>query len=248
MSPQYDDRLKDYVDVKERVRLFYEAHPDGRLVTAELYMSPDPDGVVRVWGKALAYRSPDDPLPGVGWSYMGVPGTTPYTRGSEAENVETSAWGRAIGALGIGISKSIATSDEIAGKDGEPAAPERDPTSGLIGIAEVGKSRDSDFELRESPDGWTLGFRLRGEHTAYKVLARDELASALAMVSNDVIGKRVTCWGKFSDETFVPRGSKREVTYHVLQLERIQTPDWTLPASDIAPGQAELALVEEPEA
>ena len=70
-------------------------------------MPEDADGKVRVWGKALAYRTPDDPLPTVGHSYLEVPGATPYTRGSEIENVETSAWGRAIGALGIGISESL---------------------------------------------------------------------------------------------------------------------------------------------
>jgi hypothetical protein len=42
-----------------------------------------------------------------------VPGTTNFTRGSELQNLETSAWGRAIGALGIGIDASIATLDEI---------------------------------------------------------------------------------------------------------------------------------------
>ena len=105
----YDDRLKDYVDVKERIRLFYAAHPDGRLVTGDVIGSNEPDGVPRIMVKAYAYRSPDDTLPGVGHSWLALPGTTPYTRGSEVENAETSAWGRAIAALGIGIDKSIAS-------------------------------------------------------------------------------------------------------------------------------------------
>ena len=108
--------LGDYVEVKDRIRLFYEAHPDGRLVTASASMTLDPDGVVRVWCQALAYRTPDDPHPAVGWSYLTVPGSTPYTRGSEVENAETSAWGRAIGALGIGIDKAIASRQEVMGK------------------------------------------------------------------------------------------------------------------------------------
>lgn len=234
----YNDRLADYVDVKERVRLFYERHPDGRLVTAEAYMSPDPDGKVRVWGKALAYRTPDDPHPGVGWSYMEVPGTTPYTRGSEVENVETSAWGRAIGALGIGIDKSIASSDEIRAKDGEPAtipAPETTHDGGLIGIAEVGKASDSDGELRQTPDGWVLGFRLKANgRGGIKVVAHDALAHALA-AGMPFMGQRVTCWGSVRDESFTPKGATRKVTYQVLDLERISTPDFTLPAVSVAP-------------
>jgi hypothetical protein len=231
--PNYDDRLKDYVDVKERVRLFYDRHPDGRLVTADISMSHDPDGTVRVWGKALAYRSPEDPLPGVGWSYMAVPGTTPYTRGSEVENVETSAWGRAIGALGIGIDKSIASADEIANKDGEKERIPAVPTThdgGLLGVAEVGTARDSDFELRESPDGWTLGFRLKANgRGGIKVLARDALALGIAASKESLVGQRVTCWGHISDESFTPSGSKRKVTYQVLQLERMTGPDFVMP-------------------
>lgn len=113
----------DYVDVKERIRLFYEKHPDGRLVTSSVHGSDEPDGTPRIWVEALAYRTPDDPLPGHGWSWMVLPGATSFTRGSEIENTETSAWGRAIGSLGIGISKSIASDDEIKGKAGEMERP-----------------------------------------------------------------------------------------------------------------------------
>ncbi len=51
--------------------------------------------------------------PGIGTAWEIVPGTTNFTRGSELQNLETSAWGRAIGALGIGVDASIATLDEI---------------------------------------------------------------------------------------------------------------------------------------
>ena len=71
------------------------------------------EGKKWVIGRAYAYRTPDDQRPGVGTAWEIVPGTTPFTRGSEIQNLETSAWGRAIGALGIGIDASIATLDEI---------------------------------------------------------------------------------------------------------------------------------------
>ena len=104
----YDDRLKDYTDVKRRIALFLAQDPDGRLVTAKVKATSEPDGVPRVWVKAKAYRSADDTRPGVGWSWLVLPGSTPYTRGSEIGNAETSAWGRAIGSLGIGIGAGIA--------------------------------------------------------------------------------------------------------------------------------------------
>ena len=248
-SSGYQDRLKDYIDVKQRIMLFLERYPDGRLVTAEMSISEDPDGKVRVWCKALAYRTPDDPLPGVGWSTLEVPGATPYTKGAEVENTETSAWGRAIGALGIGIDKSIATTDEIDAKEGEAerkppikvlTAPDKDP-GGITGTAEIGTAKDSDFQLRETPDGWALGFRLVSDKGGIKVIAFDAMAQALAASVGETVGKRVTVWGRIKDETFTPKGSGRKVTYQVLELERIRTPEYELPAV-VAPGQEALAL------
>ena len=247
-TDRYQDRLKDYIDVRQRIMLFYEKHPDGRITTPEMYMQEDPDGKVRVWGRALAYRTPDDPLPGDGWSYMEVPGSTPYTRGSEVENVQTSAIGRAIGALGIGIDKSFASSDEIANKEGEAerkppikvlTAPDRDP-GGITGTAEIGTAKDSDFQLRETPDGWALGFRLVSDKGGIKVIAFDAMAQALAASVGETVGKRVTVWGRIKDESFTNKGG-RKISYQVLQLERIRAPEYELPAT-VAPGQEALAL------
>jgi hypothetical protein len=61
---------------------------------------------------AAAYRTPDDPRPGIGVAWELYPGTTPYTRDSELMNAETSAWGRAIVAVGI-PTKKIASADEV---------------------------------------------------------------------------------------------------------------------------------------
>jgi hypothetical protein len=235
----YNDRLADYVDVKERIKLFYATYPDGRLVTAEVRFPEPMDDMPRVSVEAHAYRTPDDPLPGKGWSWMVLPGSTPYTKGSELENTETSAWGRAIGALGIGIDKSIASKDEVEAKAGEESrvpAPERTDDGGLIGIVEKGTSKDSDLELRETPDGWAIGFKLKANgRGGIKVIARDALAQAIAAWAGQLVGQRVTCWGSIRDETFAPRGSQKKVTYQVLSLERLQTPDFTLPAPSVAP-------------
>jgi hypothetical protein len=66
-----------------------------------------------VIGRAYAFRHPGDEKPGVGTAQEYLPGKTNFTRGSEIQNLETSCWGRAIGALGIGIDKSIATREEV---------------------------------------------------------------------------------------------------------------------------------------
>jgi len=104
--------LDGYVDVPTRIKLFMARHPEG-----SLQMDPptfvEVEGKQWVIGRAYAYRTPDDQRPGVGIAWEIVPGTTNFTRGSELQNLQTSCWGRAIGALGIGIDTSIATLDEI---------------------------------------------------------------------------------------------------------------------------------------
>lgn len=108
-----DKRLENYVDVPKRIKLFYEKYPNGSLqMDPELQFEMAGD-VKIVIGRAYAYRTPDDPRPGVGTAQEYLPGKTNFTRGSEIQNLETSCWGRAIGALGIGIEKAIASKEEI---------------------------------------------------------------------------------------------------------------------------------------
>ena len=219
----YDDRLKDYTDVKERIRLFYEAFEMGSIVTAKVKVTREPDDVPRVWVKALAYRDPADTHPGVGWSWLVLPGSTPYTRGSEIENAETSAWGRAIGSLGIGIGAGIASKDEIAAKEIKADVEHGDDGS-LIGEVQVGDRSTSDFLLRQTPDGSALGFRLRGAKGGILVKASGALADQLFANREAVVGKRVTVWGKVGDDSFTPKNGKT-VTYQVLAAERVRVPD-----------------------
>jgi len=224
--------LGDYVGVKDRIKLFYELYGQGRLETFRYELTREPDDKPKVIVEAAAYRSPEDEHPGRGLSWMYLPGTTNYTKGSELENTETSAWGRAIAALGILVDRSIASGDEVRAKAGEPAAEKLGQEDGsLIGTVEVGKpSAKTDLELRETPDGHVIGFRLVSPKGGIKVLAFDPLASALAVISPTIIGQRVQCWGKVRDETFRPKGSTKDVVYQLLILEKIAGPDFILPA------------------
>ena len=117
--------LKDYVDVAERLREFYKENPTGRIITTIVEMTDK-----RVVVKAEAFRKSDTEAPsGVGHSQMSIPGSTTYTRGSELENAETSAVGRALVMAGL-ASKRIASADEVAGRSigqGYPATPAQSP-------------------------------------------------------------------------------------------------------------------------
>lgn len=231
-AANYEDRLGGYVEVKDRIRLFYEAHPDGRLVTTEVRATTEPDGVPRVWVEAAAFRTADDPHPGRGWSWMTLPGGTPYTRGSEIENTETSAWGRAIGSLGIGIEKSIASANEVRSKGGETAREKPRDDGSLVGKIEVGDKATSDFLLRQDPT--RLGFRLRGDHGGILVETTGALAEQLAEHRDAVVGQTVSVWGALMERSFTPRG-KPKVTYQAMAAERLRAPGiGDLPA-DTAP-------------
>ncbi len=136
-----------YVEVKDRIIAFYAEYPAGSLQSEIIELTD-----TRVTVKALAYRQAQDERPGVGHSYMNIPGATNFTRGSELENTETSAWGRAIAALGFEVKEGIATRTEILNKQGEeatpqrssgPAAPpaERVPSTPTVGLTTPQKSK-----------------------------------------------------------------------------------------------------------
>lgn len=104
--------MTNYVDVKTRVKLFYKSWPDGR-ITFE-FMGQLPGNPQMMWGIARAYRTPDDPTPCTGVAAELIEGKTSFTRGSELQNLETSAWGRCLAAAGVGIDTSMASMDEVA--------------------------------------------------------------------------------------------------------------------------------------
>lgn len=108
----------DYVDVAERIRVFKAEFPTGSL---QSYVPPfvqEVDGKSFVVYGAAAYRTPDDDRPGIGWAWEPVPGPTNFTKDSELQNAETSAWGRAIVALGF-ETKKIASVEEVRNRNGD---------------------------------------------------------------------------------------------------------------------------------
>lgn len=103
--------LGDYVDVKTRIKLFMEKFPEGSLQFE--FKGQMPGSPEYIWGIAYAYRTPDDQRPAMGTASEAAQGKTAFTRGSELANLETSCWGRCLGALGIGIEKGLASKQEV---------------------------------------------------------------------------------------------------------------------------------------
>ena len=121
----YNDRLGDYVDVAERIKLFREKHPDGSLQPVD---PSKPYDIVTIGDKTFivyisaAYRTPEDTRPGIGSAWEPFPGKTPYTKDSELMNAESSSWGRAILAALAADSKKIATREEVRNRQAEHPA------------------------------------------------------------------------------------------------------------------------------
>lgn len=117
----------DYVDVAERIRIFRDLYPEGSLRPADpsrpFWVEDVPGVGPRLIYVAAAFRTPDDPAPGIGSAWEPLPGRTPYTRDSELMVAETSAWGRAIvAALAADTKRGVASADEVRARQPQPEA------------------------------------------------------------------------------------------------------------------------------
>ena len=92
--------LRDYVDVAERIRAFYERYPDGSIQTEMVRLEGD-----RVVFKAVVYRDREDPRPVTGWAHERE-GQGHVNKTSFIENCETSAIGRALANLNFPTSRA----------------------------------------------------------------------------------------------------------------------------------------------
>jgi hypothetical protein len=100
-SPTFD--LNSYTPVAERIRLFYERFPAGRIVT-ELVSSEPRDGANLITFRAMAYRASTDTLPAAtGWAAE-RDDDGEINAVACVENAETSAIGRALANLGFATS------------------------------------------------------------------------------------------------------------------------------------------------
>lgn len=101
-------KLDDYVQVNERVELFYKDFPEGSIQTEITHLDVD-----KVIIKAYIYRNQDDKRPCTGHA-MEKEGSSFINKTSHIENCETSAVGRALAMMGYEIKKSIASREEVA--------------------------------------------------------------------------------------------------------------------------------------
>lgn len=120
--------LSNYTTVNERILTFYDLYPQG-------FISTHPAKIVDIAGHtfisvvAEVSCSPDGPTI-IAEAWEPFPGKTPYTKDSEQQNAATSAIGRCLGQLKIGIKAAMASSDEVKhrveGRDPQQVQGEKD--------------------------------------------------------------------------------------------------------------------------
>lgn len=133
-----DIKGKKYIPVNERVKAFRMLVPEGTIET-ELFSSADNiimKATVSVNGVILSTAYAEE-----------VRGSSNINRTSALENCETSAVGRALGFLGLGIDTSIASYEEVTNarmrQDGQKFA-SKDEREGLYATC---KARDIDIDM-----------------------------------------------------------------------------------------------------
>src|SRR5260221_6296393 len=120
---------------------------------------------------AAAYRSQDDARPGIGSAWEPFPGRTPYTAGSELQNAETSAWGRAIIAVGASDAKGgIASRQEVHNRRAA-----REAALPVNADGTLSRSRTTDAEKEQAG---VMTSAQQAEHTALRKGADGKLPPA----------------------------------------------------------------------
>jgi hypothetical protein len=137
----YDERLADYVDVAARLAELRRHYPAASLAPvdpAEPFRVVEVGPLIFVAYTAVCSRWPGDPSPGIGCAWEPFPGRTPYTKDSELQNAETSAWGRAIvAALAADSHAGVASRDELAARRADLCQQEPTTSSSSNGAGET---------------------------------------------------------------------------------------------------------------
>lgn len=163
---------KEYVTVNERLKEFREQHPDFALTTTIIQIDDKSctmqasvlDEFGRVLAMGTAREERDDKASMV-------------NKTSYVENCETSAWGRALGNLGIGIDEAVATADEVAWavqRQESTSKPQASPKSleEELKTATWQKGKYTGQRIYETEKGYLEWYIEKGYDEHYKELCR----------------------------------------------------------------------------
>lgn len=149
---------KAYAEVNQRVKAFRMLYPEGYIKTEIVSIA---DGVVIMRAECGYYYGTNSVPLAVGFAYE-KENSTLINKTSYIENCETSAVGRALGFLGLGIDTSIASYEEVRNAiDNQEEKPiSKSEKEGLI---ETAKTLGLDYKTILADVGWVEGKRLTRE-------------------------------------------------------------------------------------
>jgi hypothetical protein len=172
--------LDDYAPVEERISLFYEGHPEGRIHTTVERLDPP-----LVVFRAEIYRDAEDTRPwATGYAYE-KEGEGHVNRTSYIENCETSAIGRALANAGYHGKRdgsprpSREEMEKVERMDSKPAAPEPDD---MIDCPKCGGPLWDNRKDKKNPRGPDLKCRDKDgcDHAIWLGSWKDDLLKDLA--------------------------------------------------------------------
>lgn len=184
--------LNGYVDVPTRLRLALKDWPQLRIQETSCSLEQVGEQlflicVVTVW------RDERDAVPVIASAAEQVPGRTPYTRNAERMVGFTSALGRALGYMGYGIDKSIASHDEVKHRqefanveDPFPTTPQQENDLAMRRIVE--KEQNKRKAMASNGPVTAPQLKMLKIQATKANLADDE---ALRLFCNDALGKEI---------------------------------------------------------
>lgn len=104
-----DIKGKQYLQVNGRLLQFHDLYPNGSIITE--IITDDTEKVVMICTITPDVEKPERQFNGIAQE---VKNSTFINKTSHYENCETSARGRALGNLGLGIEESLASAEEVA--------------------------------------------------------------------------------------------------------------------------------------
>jgi len=145
--------LDDYVSVGERIQIFWNKYPDGRIKTKMVSLD-EPDAAVRMAViKAWVWKKSDSTHADSTGYAKEREGTGGANRTAFLENCETSAIGRALANLGIGVSKKRPSREEMEGVE----AVTQEHQSNLKLLQKYAESLAEDTPIRSKlRDDWKI--------------------------------------------------------------------------------------------
>ena len=133
--------LSNYVDVATRLKMALEQYPELRIQETNREFVNVGDRTFLIC-TVTVWRSPDDQFPSIASAWEPVPGLTPYTKNSELMVAGTSALGRCLGYMGLGVTSSLASANEVANRPKEASeAPRRAPVGSKAAVGTDGPSK-----------------------------------------------------------------------------------------------------------